>query len=141
MQGVHKIIKMLNPEAKVLESSFGKLPLSELLNQKAFDYEKIQNHSSWMAEPWDVVNSESEEFGVTSFVYRQRAPFHPQRFWDLINQRWNGVIRSKGTFWIASRPNLMGVWSQAGGACSAYFEGHWFAGLPKVSGFLKLKKM
>ena len=84
-----------------------------------------------MAEPWESDHSETEEFGVSSFVYRQRAPFHPQRFWDLINQRWPGVIRSKGTFWVASRPHLMGVWSQAGGACSAYFEGHWFAGLPK----------
>lgn len=128
---IHKLIKQLNPDARVLESSYGKIPINKLLNQKEFNQEKIQEHSSWMVEPWESTNSESDEFGVSSFVYRQRAPFHPQRFWDLINRRWSGVIRSKGTFWLASRPQLMGVWSQAGGACSAHFEGHWYAGLPK----------
>ena len=128
---IRNVINKLNPDARVLESSYGKIPQNELLHQNEFNEEKIQEHSSWMAEPWESTNSESDEFGVTSFVYRQRAPFHPQRFWDLINKRWPGVIRSKGTFWLASRPQLMGVWSQAGGACSAHFEGHWYASVPK----------
>lgn len=128
---VRSVIQKLNPEAKVLTSSFGKLPLDQLLNTRLFDYEKVQNHNSWMSEPWENESSESEEFGVSSFVFRSRRPFHPERFWDCIQNSWSGVIRSKGRFWIASRPDLVGVWSQAGGACSAYFEGQWFASLPR----------
>ncbi len=77
---------------------------------------------------------ESLEYGVTSFVYRARRPFHPARFWDALHEEdvaWNGVLRSKGFFWLASRMDVTGSWSQAGS--SAHYEpiGVWYATLPR----------
>ncbi|NRA44824.1 MAG: GTP-binding protein [Oligoflexales bacterium] len=128
---IRGILRNLNKSAKIINASFGKVPLKELLNTHSFDIEEARESTAWMSMPFDEINSETEEYGINSFVYKQRAPFHPGRFWDLISERWPGVVRSKGVFWIASRPDDVGVWSQAGGSCSAHFEGKWFAGIPQ----------
>lgn len=129
---VRSILKKMNNSAKILDASFGKVPLKEILGTKAFDIEQARENASWMATPREEVNSESEEYGINSFAYKRRKPFHPGRFWELISERWPGVVRSKGVFWLASRPDDVGVWSQAGGSCSAHFEGKWFASIPQA---------
>ncbi|MFK7825437.1 MAG: GTP-binding protein [Oligoflexales bacterium] len=129
---IRSILKKMNKTAKILDSSYSQVPLKEILNTHTFNIDKARENASWMSAPIDEINSETEEYGIDSFVYKRRAPFHPERFWQLISERWPGVVRSKGVFWIASRPEDVGVWSQAGGSCSAHFEGKWFASLPQT---------
>ncbi len=131
LESLKSLAKKINSSAKVLTCQHGNLQPDSILNTGLFDIEQTREHDEWMKTPLDAKESETEEFGISSFVYKRRAPFHPERFWQLISNRWEGVVRSKGTFWIASRPDLVGVWSQAGGSCSAYFKGQWFASLPK----------
>lgn len=130
---LREILKRLNPGAKVLESSFSKVDLKEILNTNQFDMEKASQSPGWIQELNGVHIPESEEFGLSSFIYTARIPFHPERFWDLIEEEWEGVIRSKGFFWLASRMEFVGNWSQAGGACRTEAIGVWWASVDKAN--------
>ena len=129
------IIKSLNPVAQIIESSFGKIPPSNLLNTKLFDFEKAENSAGWIQELENrdkgiAHTPETEEYGISSFVFRDKRPFHPDRFWNYIGEEWHaGIIRSKGLFWIASRPNDALNWSQAGGSLRAESAGVWWASM------------
>ncbi len=131
LESLKKILKKLNRGAQIFSCQFGNVAPNLVLNTGMFHIEQTEEHGQWMSESLESKSSETEEFGITSFVYKQRRPFHPDRFWDHISKRWTGVVRSKGTFWVSSRPDSVGVWSQAGGSCSAHFEGKWFASLPR----------
>mgnify|MGYP001161350799 CR=1 FL=1 len=131
LESLKSILKKLNPLAKVVTSEHGKVSPELVLNTNLFTTEQTNEYSQWMKSSLSSSKSEIEEFGISSFIYKNKHPFHPERFWQLISKRWKGVVRSKGNFWIASRPDSVGVWSQAGGSCSAHFEGKWFASLPK----------
>lgn len=128
---LREILRRLNPGAKILESSFSKVHLSEILNTHLYDFEKASQSPGWMRELNGEHLPESEEFGLSSFVYTSRRPFHPQRFWDMIEEEWEGVLRSKGFFWLASRMEFVGNWSQAGGACRTEAIGVWWASIDK----------
>ncbi|NBU99027.1 MAG: GTP-binding protein [Spirochaetia bacterium] len=128
---LREILRRLNPGAKILESSFSKVHLSEILNTNLYDFEKASQSPGWMRELNGEHLPESEEFGLSSFVYTSRRPFHPQRFWDMIEEEWEGVLRSKGFFWLASRMEFVGNWSQAGGACHTEAIGVWWASIDK----------
>ena len=131
LEKLHHILKKLNSSAQIISTEYGQVSPNMILNTKLFKIEQTDQHKDWLRNTLASKDSETEEFGINSFIYKSRYPFHPERFWNLISQKWKGVIRSKGTFWIASRPESIGVWSQAGGSCSAHFEGQWFASLPK----------
>jgi G3E family GTPase len=73
---------------------------------------------------------ETEEYGIGNFVYRARRPFHPQRFLELVESEWPGVVRSKGFFWLANFPTLAGSWSQAGAVARYHVAGYWWASMP-----------
>ena len=128
-----EILRRLNPGAKILESSFGKIDIKEILNTNLFDMEKASQSPGWIKELNGEHIPESEEFGLSSFIYTARLPFHPKRFWDLIEEEWEGVIRSKGFFWLASRMEFVGNWSQAGGACRTEAIGVWWASIDKAN--------
>jgi len=132
---LHAIIRALNPAAKVIESLFSKVSPKSVLNTGLFDYEKAEQSAGWIQELIKVEQGghvpETQEYGISSFVFRDQRPFHPKRFWDYLSQNWpSGVIRSKGLFWIASRQNDALNWSQAGGSVRAESAGVWWASMP-----------
>ena len=131
LDGLKSLVRKINSSAKIMTCQYGKIPHEVILNTGLFNEEQTREHGQWLKNPITAKGSEVEEFGISSFIYKKKEPFHPERFWQLISRQWDGVIRSKGSFWIASKPDLVGVWSQAGGACSAHFAGHWLACLPK----------
>lgn len=96
--------------------------------------EKAENSPLWMRELASGGHHghtpETEEYGIKSFIYRRERPFHPERFWQLANHEWRGVIRSKGLFWLASRHDMAGNWGQAGGSTRVDPAGRWIASLP-----------
>lgn len=121
----------LNPEARILRARFGRIPLDAILNTGRFDFARAAEAPGWLKELRGEHTPETEEYGIGSFVYRARRPFHPERFWALIHEEWPGVLRSKGLFWLATRMELNGVWSQAGGACRIEPGMYWAAALPE----------
>ncbi|NIG52622.1 GTP-binding protein [Chitinophaga sp. Cy-1792] len=126
------IIQRLNSRARIVESIFGKIPLQEILNTGRFDFDATSQSAGWQAELTNEHTPETLEYGISSFVFRSRKPFHPERFWQYINDQWPGnVIRSKGLFWLASRPQVAVNWSQAGGSVRAEKAGYWWCAIPR----------
>ena len=124
------LIKKLNPDANILISSFGKVDIKEIINTNLFDYEKAENSAGWIKELEGVHTPETETYGINSFVYRSQRPFHPERFWDYVNNYFpTTIIRSKGLFWLASRPHQALNWGQAGGSLRAESAGVWWSSM------------
>jgi len=127
------IISQLNPGAKILTSSFGKVNLNEILNTGLFDFEKTSQSAGWIEELSKVHTPETEEYGVSSFVYRSRRPFHPDRFLKYVQEYFpESILRSKGLFWLASRSEAALNWSQAGGSMRVERAGVWWDSMPKI---------
>ena len=125
-------IKKLNPSAKIIETNYSKVNPTEILNTNLFDFEEAEQSAGWMEELSKKEHTpETEEYGIGSFVYRTKIPFDPIRFWDFVqNQFPNNIIRSKGLFWLASRPEQALVWGQAGGSLKADSAGVWWSSMP-----------
>ena len=126
------IIKKLNPKAQVIESSFSKVHPTEILNTGLFDFEEAEQSAGWLEElNKEKHTPETEEYGITSFVYRSRKPFDPARFLNHVKQNFpETILRSKGLFWMASRPDQAFVWNQAGGSMNADSAGVWWSSMP-----------
>lgn len=126
------IIRKLNAEARIVDSCFGKVSPGEILNTGLFDFEKTSESAGWIQELNKPGHTpETEEYGIGSFVFRSRQPFHPERFWNYLTTKWPpNIIRSKGLFWLASRPDDAINWSQAGGSLRAEKAGIWWASMP-----------
>jgi G3E family GTPase len=124
------VLRQLNPVARLLHAERGAVPLAELLNTRRFDMERANQSAGWLRELHGHHTPETEEYGIASFVWRARQPLHPRRFMDMMNDDWDGVLRSKGFFWIASKPDVAYQWSHAGGACAFEPAGRWVASLP-----------
>ncbi|SDH49183.1 GTPase, G3E family [Flavobacterium omnivorum] len=124
-------IQKLNPVATIITSVLGKVPPSTILNTGLFNYEEAESSAGWMRELEGIHTPETEEYGISSFVFRDERPFHPQRFWHYLTINFpQNVIRSKGLCWIASRPEQAINWSQAGGSMKAEGAGVWWASMP-----------
>ncbi len=112
---IESLLRSLNPEARIVRSKFGRVPSNEILNTGLFTFDEAESHEDWLAEPRGTHVPETDEYGISSFVYRARRPFHPQRLWNLLQEHWfHAVLRSKGYVWLASRPEIACQWSQAG---------------------------
>lgn len=125
-------IHKLNPSAKIIESTFSKVKPQEILNTKLFNFEEAEQSAGWIEELNKGEHTpETEEYGIGSFVYRSKKPFDPIRFWDFLQNNFPPtIIRSKGLFWLASRPAQALVWSQAGGSLRADSAGVWWSSMP-----------
>ncbi|MCR1792874.1 zinc metallochaperone GTPase ZigA [Leptospira sp. id769339] len=121
------ILRKLNATAKLIPVSEGRVPISGILNTGLFDFQKASESPGWLQELRGTHNPETEEYGISSFVYRARKPFHPERFYQAIEFEWEGVIRSKGFFWLATRMQYAGIWSQAGISCRTEIAGQWWS--------------
>lgn len=124
------ILSSLNPRARIEMAEFGKVPLDRVLNTGLFDFEEASRAPGWLQELRGTHTPETQEYGIGSFVYRACRPFHPQRFLDLVESEWPGVVRSKGFFWLANFPTLAGSWSQAGAVARYQVAGYWWAAMP-----------
>ena len=125
------ILRSLNPEATILTSEFGKVPLDQVLNTGRFDFDQASQAAGWLKTLRGEEQPETEEYGIGSFVYRAEAPFHPKRFHAFLNREWRGVYRVKGFFWLATRPDWIGSYGQAGGSCRIEPVGRWLAATPR----------
>lgn len=124
------ILKGLNPTAEIIESQFGKVALNKILNTGKYNLDQARQAAGWLKD-FDKPRSEADEYGVSSFVFRSRLPFHPRRLHDFFNSDLSGVIRAKGYFWIASQPDFVGSWSLAGAMGRFEGVGAWFAATPR----------
>jgi len=129
---VKQVIRALNRDAEIVETTHSSIALDRVLGTGRFDFVKAQLAPGWMKELRGEHTPETEAYGITSFVYRARRPFHPQRFFRLINEGLGGVIRSKGFFWLATRMDWVGELSTVGGATQHEAAGFWFAARDRV---------
>jgi G3E family GTPase len=131
----YSIIHGLNADAAVYETDFGKLDLAEIMDVKRYDRQKSALHPLWKKEleGFGEHVPETEEYGITSFVYRARRPFDPQRFSDFLGSSWDGVLRAKGFFWLASRPRWVGELSHCGALLRTSGRSWWWSAIdPKA---------
>ena len=131
LRNLYDIINKLNPDARIIPTNHSKVNLQEVINTGLFDFEKAESSAGWIKELENEHIPETEEYGIGSFVYRRKKPFHPNRFLEFIQHTFpKNIIRSKGLFWIASRPDQALVWSSAGGSLKTDPAGVWWDSMP-----------
>jgi G3E family GTPase len=126
------ILRHLNPEATQLVTTRGRIDPRAILHTSRFDFEKAERAPGWQQELNGIHIPETEEYGISSFVYRARRPFHPARLWALLQSGLPGVLRGKGFFWLATRPDIVGAWSLAGNTLELQPAGVWYAAQPEA---------
>ncbi|MDC3032622.1 zinc metallochaperone GTPase ZigA [Litorivicinus sp.] len=127
------ILRTLNREAKIIPISRGEIDLDHVLNTGLFDFERAQQAPGWLQEMRGEHTPESDEYGISSFTFTARRPFHPQKFYEFLHntEEFGKLLRSKGYFWLASRPEFAGQWSQAGGVARYGFAGMFWKSVPE----------
>lgn len=125
------LVRALNPRAEVIIVEHGDVPLELIFDTHRFDPDEAALAPGWVREINGEHVPESEEYGISSFVYRHRWPFHPDRLADALEQEWPGVLRSKGFFWLATRPEVQAMWSQAGLSVQLEPLAEWYAAQPE----------
>lgn len=127
------IIRSLNARAEIIETTLGQVDLDRVMDTGLFHFEEAQEHPLWAQELYNFNDHvpETDEYGIISFVYRQRAPFDPKKLFEFFGQSWEGVVRAKGFFWIATRPDLVGEMSQAGAFVRHNGMGRWWTSVPE----------
>ncbi len=113
---VRQVVRALNADAELIETSQGEVPVQQIFSTGRFDFEKAQTHPLWYQELYEFRDHvpETEEYGIRHFTFRDRRPFDPVKFNEFLNSEWPGVLRAKGHFWLATRPDWVGELSQAG---------------------------
>ena len=129
------ILLTLNTDAKLIPISQGEIHLDEVLSTGLFDFERAQAAPGWLKEMRGEHVPETEEYGISSFSYRARRPFHPEKFYQFLHdtERYGKLLRSKGYFWLATRSECAGQWSQAGGIAHYGFGGMFWSAVPRAN--------
>jgi len=132
-QELMAILQRLNAQAEIIAMVMGEVPLNKILDTGRFDFERAAQAPGWLQELRGEHVPETEEYGIASTAYRARRPFHPERFFNFIDRPWtNGkLLRSKGFFWLASKYQEAGSWSQAGGLMRYGYAGRWWRFVPR----------
>jgi len=127
------ILKTLNTIARILPIEQGQVDIDQILDTRLFDFERAQQAPGWLKEMRGEHVPETQEYGISSFSYQALLPFHPEKFYQLLHntERFGKLIRSKGYFWLATRPEFAGQWSQAGGIARYGFAGMFWKAIPK----------
>lgn len=125
------VLHRLNPEARIIESSFSQVALNEIIDTNLFDFDEASQGAGWIKELNEEHTPETEEYGISSFVYRKRRPFHPERWMKWLEDWPVEIVRAKGFFWLASRNNMTGLLSQAGPSIMIQAAGEWIAAYPE----------
>jgi len=133
LSAARSIIRSLNAGARVVETTEAQVPLDQILDTGLFSFEAARGHPTWYKELNGFTDHvpETEEYGIASFTYRARAPFDPVKLHAFFNRPWPNVIRAKGFFWLATRPQWVGELSQAGALVRHQGVGYWWAAVPK----------
>jgi G3E family GTPase len=131
---VRGIIAKLNPQARLIETSNCQVALSEVINTGLFDLEEARESPEWLREArLGEHTPETEEYGISTFTYQARRPFHPQRLMEFFSNGFKGVVRSKGYFWLATKMDIVCYWSQAGRIINYQPAGMWGAAVPEAN--------
>ena len=131
VKNLKDIITKLNPKAKVIKTEYSRVDINEVVGTGRFDFEEAESSAGWIQEIENGHTPETEEFGIGSFVFRSKKPFHPERFLNFIQNDFpTNVIRSKGLFWLGSRSDQALIWSSAGGSIKSDPAGVWWASMP-----------
>lgn len=133
VQELKAILRKLNSTALIHQASQGKIDIDKVLGTGLFNFEKARQAPGWLKELRGEHPSESEEYGISSFAFQARLPFHPQRFYDFLHQDWpqGKLLRSKGYFWLASEPDYAWQWHQAGGIARYGLAGLFWHAVPQ----------
>lgn len=128
-----KILRALNSDARIIETDYAQVDAVKIFDTGLFDFDRAHEHPLWAKELYGFAQHtpETEEYGISSFVYRARRPFDPGRIHAVLNGELGGVIRAKGHFWIATRPDWVAEFSLAGAISTVRPLGRWWAGVPK----------
>ena len=133
---VRSIIRGLNPDAVLLETNYSKVRTNEIINTQRFDMKKAQTNPLWSKELYGYKDHvpETEEYGITSFIYKARLPFNPEKFMNFLNNKdWPGIIRAKGHFWLSTKPDLSCEVSIAGKLVRCEALGLWWSSTDRSS--------
>ena len=125
-------LRKMNPDAILIPINKGVVPPSEILNRNLFDFEQASQSAGWIKELNEEHIPETDEYGISSFVYRRKRPFHPERWNAWLSEFPQEIIRSKGFFWLATRNKMAGLLSQAGNSLQFQGAGYWIATLSKA---------
>jgi G3E family GTPase len=130
LRNLTDIIKKLNPEAHIIPTKHSKVEIGEVIGTGIFDFEKAESSAGWIKELENEHLPETEEYGIGSFIFRSKKPFHPDRFLDFVQNKFpSNILRSKGLFWLGSRPDQALIWSTAGGSVKTDPAGVWWASM------------
>ena len=132
LQELKAVIQKFNPEAKIIESEYSRVPLNQVLNTGLFDFEAASQSAGWIKELNEEHIPETEEYGISSFVYRSNKPFHPVRLMNWLENWPDEVVRAKGFIWLATRNDIAGLLSQAGPSLTIQGAGKWIAAYPEM---------
>ncbi len=130
---VEAVLRALNPGARIHRTTRGRVPLDWVLDTGLFDYDKAESSAGWIRELQGEHTPETEEYGISSFTYRATTPFDAEKLWAFLSDggNWDGVLRSKGFFWVAADHRIAYEWAQAGGVNNVNAAGMWWAAMPR----------
>jgi len=133
LKNLTAILKKLNTNAKILPITQGQVDVNDVINTQLFDFENASKAAGWLQELRGEHNPETQEYDISSFSYKARRPFHPEKFYNLLHNldQYGKLLRSKGFFWLATRHEFVGQWNQAGGIANHGFAGQFWHAEPK----------